>query len=65
MIVQALIAYVLDKLKDVSSASLESGFERLLKMFQTSLHDTDKNRGISFQIRDSQSQQSLNENGEK
>lgn len=34
MLLEDLIQYVLEKLKDVSSASLESGFQRLLEKFQ-------------------------------
>lgn len=33
-LLKALISYILDKLEDVSSASLESGFQRLLEKFQ-------------------------------
>ncbi|XP_030553893.1 uncharacterized protein LOC115757693 isoform X1 [Drosophila novamexicana] len=34
MLMNALIDYVLDKLQDVSSAALKSGFQRLLEKFQ-------------------------------
>ncbi|KAH8407939.1 hypothetical protein KR222_004180, partial [Zaprionus bogoriensis] len=47
LLMEALISYVLDKLKDVSSASLESGFQRLLGKFQA-FYEPQANRGISF-----------------
>ncbi|EDV92741.1 uncharacterized protein LOC6564118 [Drosophila grimshawi] len=34
MLIEALIAYVLEKLSDVKSAALERGFQRLLEKFQ-------------------------------
>ncbi|KAM8704906.1 hypothetical protein ACLKA7_009376 [Drosophila subpalustris] len=54
IIVKALNTYVLDKLKNVCSASLERGFERLLGKFQ--LDDADKNKSITFQVNESFSQ---------
>jgi len=52
MLVKALISYVLDKLKDVCSASLESGFQRLLDKFHA-FYAEEKTKEIGFALRES------------
>ncbi|KAL7727866.1 hypothetical protein ACLKA6_019434 [Drosophila palustris] len=54
IIIKALIDYVLDKLKDVCSASLESGFQRLVNKFHA-FYDEERNKGQSIIFRRSQS----------
>ncbi|XP_051863864.1 uncharacterized protein LOC127566162 [Drosophila albomicans] len=52
ILVKALISYVLDKLHDVRSASLQSGFQKLLDKFHTFVID-DRPKGITYSIRPS------------
>ncbi|XP_034488319.1 uncharacterized protein LOC117792344 [Drosophila innubila] len=63
IIVKALISYILDKLKDVCSASLESGFQRLFDKFHA-FYDEETNKGLSFVFRRSESQENYRESAD-